>query len=335
MDGKINLLDLPTEVIVKVLSYLGLQDRKNVALVNKAMDICCRDKSLMQDIMLYTSIENLPHANQSQRFDNLIALNLSDQILTTYTKCWRELLVKLKVCELVSCRLSRAFLHHFLNQVSKETKLKKLNLRNTGVIHAQKSDNLALSYVPVVLKLDEINFWGSSLLEGEHLRYAFKQFERIGSMGNLKILNLGCIDTLCCLEPRAFGQILNKLNVLNIRNSTITKDQFQCLLSEMVAGTRLKILKMGNNTIFRKFWVDNDLLATALNNVEELELWPNEFTFQQMLALLLRIGQEGAKLKKFFLDEDTDRYMAARYPEVYPDLRVKISHLITFTLLPY
>merc|ERR1719147_623907 len=152
-------------------------------------------------------------------------------------------------------------------------------------------------------------------------------------MGNVKILNLGCIDTLSYIEPRSFGQILNKLNVLNIRNSLITRDQLECLFSEMVVGTHLNVLKMGNNK--QRFWVDNDLLATALNNVEELELWPNEFTFQQMLALLLRIGQEGAKLKKFFLDEDTDRYMAARYPEVYPDLRVKISHLITFTLLPY
>ena len=97
MDGKKNILELPTEVIVKVLSSLELQDLKNIALVNKALYDCCREKSLMQDIMLYTSIENLPHANQSQRFDNLIALNLSDQILTTYTKCWRELLLRLKV----------------------------------------------------------------------------------------------------------------------------------------------------------------------------------------------------------------------------------------------
>ena len=95
----------------------------------------------------------------------------------------------------------------------------------------------------------------------------------------------------------------------------------------------LKILKMGNNK--QRFWVDHDLIASALNSVEELELWPNEFTLEQMLGFLLRIGEEGAKLKKFLLDEDTDRYMAARYPEVYPDLRVKISHLITFTLLPY
>jgi len=158
----------------------------------------------------------------------------------------------------------------------------------------------------------------------------------MGSLGRLKTLNLGCIDSVQWIEPEAFGKVLNKLEVLNIRNTVITAPQFNCFLDEMVNGTYLKILKMGNNYDYDDDDVVNGKqLAIALNKVVELELWPCEFRSEQMLAMLSRIGQEGSELQKLFVDEDTDRRLSATHDDVYPDLKRRLTNQISFNILPY
>jgi len=331
-----NIIGLPTEIILKILGYLGVEDRRNVALVSKGLYNCLGEKSLMLDIILYVTPEELEIVNMASRFENLTALNVSNQDLVAYSECWSSLLMKLVECEIVNCKLSRKFLHGLLNRISKETKLRKLNLRNTGILLGRKkSDNLVFDYVGAIVKLMEVNFWGTSLLEVQHLQSAFKEFETMGSMGSLTTLNLGCIDSIQWIEPKAFGKVLNKLEVLNIRNTVISVSQFNCLLGEMVTGTHLKTLKMGNNNFFRRYTINGEQFAIAMNKVKELELWPSEFRCEQMLALLSMIGQEGSELRKLFLDEDTDRHLSATYNDVYPDLRRRFTKQISFTLLPY
>jgi len=158
----------------------------------------------------------------------------------------------------------------------------------------------------------------------------------MGSLGRLKTLNLGCIDSIQWIEPEAFGKVLNQLEVLNIRNTVITAPQFDCFLDEMVNGTHLKILKMGNNYNYDEDYVNGEQLAIALNKVVELELWPCEFRSEQMLAMLSRIGQEGSELRKLFLDEDTDRRLSETHDDVYPDLKRRLTNnQLSFNVLPY
>jgi len=330
-----NIIELPTEIIMKILGYLGVEDRLNVALVSKGLYILLREKSFMWDIVLYVTPEELDIVNKASRFENLNALNVSNQDLVAYSECWSSLLMKLVECEIVNCKLSRKFLHGLLNNISKETKLRKLNLRNTGILLGRKkSDNLMFDYVEAIVKLMEVNFWGTNLLEVQHLKSAFKEFEVMGSLGRLKTLNLGCIDSIQWIEPEAFGKVLNKLEVLNIRNTVITAPQFNCFLDEMVNGTHLKILKMGNNYNYDDADVNGEQLAIALNKVVELELWPCEFRSKQTLAMLSRIGQEGSELRKLFFDEDTDRRLSATH-DVYPDLKRRLTNQISFNVLPY
>jgi len=330
-----NIIGLPTEIIIKILGYLGVKDRQSVALVSKGLYNCMGEKSLMSDIVLYVTPEELDIVDKASRFENLNALNVSNQDLVAYSECWSSLLMKLVECEIVNCKLSRKFLHGLLNRISKEATLRKLNLRNTEILLGKKSDNLVFDYVKALVKLMDVNFWGTSLLEVQHLQSAFKEFEKMGSMGSLRILNLGCIDSIQWIEPKSFGKVLNKLEVLNIRNTVITVSQFNCLLDKMVTGTHMKILKMGNNNLVRRHNINGDQFAIAMNKVVELELWPSEFRSEQMLAMLSRIGQEGSELRKLFLDEDTDRHLSATYNDVYPDLRRRFTKLISFTLLPY
>jgi len=336
-----NIIELPTEIIIKILGYLRVEDRLNVALVSKGLYNLLREKSFMLNIVLYVTPEELDIVNKASRFENLNALNVSNQDLVAYSECWSSLLMKLVECEIVNCKLSRKFLHDLLKNISKETKLRKLNLRNTGILLGRKkSDNLMFDYVEAIVKLMEVNFWGTNLLEVQHLKSAFKEFEVMGSLGRLKTLNLGCIDSVQWIEPEAFGKVLNKLEVLNIRNTVITAAQFNFFLDEMVNGTHLKILKMGNNYDYDYYDADDadvngDQLAIALNKVVELELWPCEFRSKQMLAMLSRIGQEGSELRKLFLDEDTDRRLSATHDYVYPDLKRRLTNQISFNVLPY
>jgi len=331
-----NIVELPTEIIIKILGYLGVEDRQNAALVSKALYKCLREKSLMLDIVLYVSPEELDLVNKASRFEHLTALNVSNQDLDAYSECWSSILVKLVECEIVNSKISRKFLHGLLNDISKKTKVRKLNLRNTGVLVGRKrSDNLVFHYVEAIVKLMEVNFWGTSLLEVQPLRNAFQELQMMETMGRLKVLNLGCIDSLQLIEPQAFGKVLNKLEVLNIRNSMVTNRQLNCLVDEMANETNLKVLKMGNNSFINSYSIQSVQLVIAMNKVEELELWPCEFRLDQMLSILSRFGQEGSMLRKLFLDEMTDRYLSCRFPDVYPDLRTRFSKQIIFTLLPY
>jgi len=336
MDTFTNILKLPTEILVLILSNLGFQDLQNVSLVNRVFYNCCKEKSLMSDIVLSITIDEILYVSQSSRFDNLRNLCLSNQCLSEYSKSLSQLVRKVVECEFISCRISRTFLCELLSEIVEGTRLKKLNLRNTRIIvDLAIKQNEICGYGKALMKLEDVNFWGSSVLEFNRLRGTFNAFHELEPLGNLKSLNLGCIDSLQWIEPTAFGQVLNKLEILNIRISQITKAQFQCLIDVMEVKTSLKVLKLGDNRIGYIGDICCNQLAKAMNNVEELELWPSEFSFEQMIVLLSRIGHQESRLKRVFLDEDTDRYLSASYPEVYPDLRKRISQVVTFSLLPY
>jgi len=333
MDEFTNILKLPTEIVVVILSHLGFQDLQNVALVNRFFYSCCKEKSLMSDIVVCIKMDEVRTVVQSPRFDNLRILSLSNQCFSEYTECFGKLVRRVEELEVTNCRISRSFLGEIFSEILNQTgiSMKKLNLRNTRIRVNLVNKHNEVHYGEAIGKLEEVNFWGSSVLDFKQMR----MFQEIGSASNLKILNLGCTDSLQWVESNAFGQVLNKLEVLNIRNSTISKVQFKCLLDEMELGTSLRVLKIGDNRIPVIGDICTNQLAVAMNNVQELELWPSEFTFEQMLALLNRIGHKDSKLKKVFLDEDTDRYMSASYPEVYPQLRSRFSQVVSFVLLPY
>jgi len=336
MDNATNILKLPTEILVLILSSLGFRDLQNVSLVNRVFYNCCKEKPLMSDIVLSITIDEILYVSQSSRFDNVRNLCLSNQCLSEYTKSFGHLARRVVECEFISCRISRTFLCEVLSEILRGTRLKKLNLRNTRIIvDLAIKQNEICGYGKALMKLEDVNFWGSSVLEFNRLQGTFRTFHELESLGNLKSLNMGCIDSLQWIEPAIFGQVLNKLQVLNIRTSPITKAQFQCLVDVMEVKTSLKVLKLGDNRITVVGDICSSQLARAMNNVEELELWPSEFTLEQMIALLSKIGQQESKLKRVFLDEDTDRYLSASYPDVYPDLRKRISQVVTFSLLPY
>lgn len=336
MDDSTNILKLPTEILVLIMSNLSFQDLQTVSLVNRIFYNCCKEKSLMSDIVLSITIDEILYVSQSSRFDNLRNLCLSNQCLSEYTKCFSQLARRVVECEFIGCRISRTFMCELISEILKGTRLKKLNLRNTRIIVdlAVKHDEIC-GYGKALIKLEEVNFWGSSVLEFNRLQGTFRTFHELETLGNLKNLNMGCIDSLQWIEPIEFGQVFNNLEVLNIRNSPITKSQFQCLLDVMEVRTSLRVLKLGDNRIPVVGDICSNQLAKAMNNVEELELWPSEFTFEQMIALLSRIGHQESKLRRVFLDEDTDRYLSASYPDVYPELRKRISEVVAFSLLPY
>jgi len=335
MNKTMNISEFPTEIIVKILSQLGFQDRQNVALVNKFFYSCCREKALLADTVVCISVEEMGYVNKSLRFDHLRALNLSNQCLTEYTEDLSQLSQRLVELDLCNCEVSRGFLSDLLSEIAKETKLRKLNLRSTRIIINLSMDKPSLQFGEALAKLEEANFWSSSVLDLQQIRDAFQTFQTMGSLGNLRILNLGNIDTLRWVEPGVFGKLLNKLEVLNIRNSRVTIPQFQCLVNEMEKGTNLKVLKMGDNGIDEEDFLDINQLSVALNRVSELELWPSEFSLELMLAIMSRFGQEESKVKKVLLDEGIDWAMAIIYPEAYPEMRRKFSQQISFTVLIY
>jgi len=336
MDDPTSILKVPTEILVLILSNLGFQDLQTVSLVNRIFYNCCKEKSLMSDIVLSITIDELLYVSQSSRFDNLRNLCLSNQCLSEYTQCFSQLARRVVECEFISCRISRTFMCELLSEILKGTRLKILNLRNSRIIvDLAVKHNEICGYGKALIKLVEVNFWGSSVLEFNQLQGTFRTLHELDTLGNLKSLNMGCIDSLQWIEPNVFGQVLNNLEVLNVRTSPITKTQFQCLLDVMEVKTSLKVLKLGDNRISVVGDICSNQLAKAMNSVEELELWPSEFTFEQMIAILSRIGNQESKLRRVFLDEDTDRYLSASYPDVYPDLRKRISQVVSFSLLPY
>lgn len=241
--------------------------------MNKFFYSCCREKELLADTVVCISVEEMGYVSKSLRFDHLKALNLSNQCLTEYTEDLSQLCQRLVELDLSNCEVSRGFLSDLLSEIANGTKLRKLNLRSARIIINLSMDKPSLQYGEALAKLEEANFWASSVLDFNRIRDAFQTFQIMGSLGNLRILNLGNIDTLHWVEPGVFGKLLNKLEVLNIRNSMVTTPQFQCLVNEMEKGTNLKVLKMGDNRSF-DYDIDHDYydtnqLSVALNRVSE------------------------------------------------------------------
>jgi len=276
--------------------------------------------------------------NKSSRFDNLRKISFSDQTLDEYSEYLGKLVNRVEECDLSYCLVSRSVIRELSKEIVKGTKLKILNMRGTRIL-TSKSDipnqpHQLLGFGEALVKLTEVNFCGSNVLECRRLTETFDTLHKLGSWEKLKNLNISNIQTAYWIEAKVFGQIMNKLEVLNLRNSTVTKDQFNSLLDVMQVGTNLRVLKMGDNRLSLIKDICSSKLAIALNNVEELELWPCEFTHIQVLSVLARIEQK-TNLKRLFIDEETDRYLSYSYPELYLELRSRISRKVLFSLLPY
>merc|ERR1712096_379155 len=277
--------------------------------------------------------------NKSSRFDNLRKISFSDQTLSDYSEYFGKLVNRVEECDLSYCLVSRRVIREFSKEIVKGTKLKKLNMRGTRILTPEtdipnQPHHQLLGFGEALVKLTEVNFCGTNVLEGRRLTETFDTLHKLGSLEKLKNLNISSIQTAYWIEAKAFGQIMNKLEVLNLRNSTVTKDQFNSLLDVMQVGTNLRVLKMGDNRLSLIKDICSSKLAIALNNVEELELWPCEFTHIQVLSVLARIEQK-TNLKRLFIDEETDRYLSYSYPQLYLELRSRISRKVLFSLLPY
>eukprot|EP00092_Neocalanus_flemingeri_P039675 GFUD01043207.1.p1 GENE.GFUD01043207.1~~GFUD01043207.1.p1 ORF type:complete len:346 (-),score=57.92 GFUD01043207.1:322-1359(-) len=345
MDSSLNIQNLPTEIIIEILSKLDLQDLQGVSLLNRFFYNCCKERSLVSSIVWGVKIQHVMKVSESSRFDNIKKISFSNQTLIQYKKYLSTLASRVEECDMSNCILSRGVIRELSKEILKETKLKKLNMRGTRILSAStcftdvtQSDQLG-RFGEALVKLTEANFWASNILEGERLTETFDIFQKLGSFGKLKDLNIGGNQTLHCIEAKTFGQLMNGLEVLNLRSSYVTKEQLTSLLDLMETETNLRVLKLGNNRIHGLEDICSNKLATALNQVEELELWPCDFTLPQMMSILARIEGK-TKLKKVIIDEETDRYLSVRYQtgvdlELYPELRSRISKIVLFSLLPY
>ena len=152
--------------------------------------------------------------------------------------------------------------------------------------------------VKVVVKMEDIGF-RSTYLFTEQVERMFKALSQGSS---LKILDIGegCKkNVLASVEPELFTGIINHLEELNLDHAKIIDLQAQAIFDAIRGSNKLKILRLRFNNLSA---VEPEVLAKALNKLEEVDVCGSQLTDEQALVVIRELS-ENSNLKMLDMGE--------------------------------
>jgi len=300
--SKINLENLPKEIVFEVFKLLPYRDLKSTTQVCKKLQIIGTDPLLWKKfpisgmkISQHQSLSRLLDVIQLPRFKKLQVLSLDRVFLCSYSdsaikrKMFMEILV-------AASKLPLSWLDLSYNDLSK----------------LQSQDFIA----EVVLKIKNVDLYNTTAIKTKP-NFICKMLEKFSNTSKLSKLNLGACD----LE-RVPVELLIKLNGLEklaLEGAYMSKKQAKAFLTEMAQNTKIKTLDMGDEPIADIETLSDvlqnlepSLVATSLNKVEFLiyKKMLNEeddvcdYPPDLHLASFLEVMGENTNLKQVDMDEN-------------------------------
>ena len=159
------------------------------------------------------------------------------------------------------------------------SRLKKLNISNNEMMSlVTKPSNLIAR---ALNRLEEV--------EMAYNKLSTKQLETIFSAiqekkSNLKKIKISCID-LSSLDPCSFSSAISRLEEVKIDGTEVTTKQVEGILFflKFEIFPALKILDLSDNDLSK---IDPDMLAKAVNKLEEVVMNDSQLTLKQIEAIL-------------------------------------------------
>ena len=115
----------------------------------------------------------------------------------------------------------------------------------------------------------------------------------------MKSLGIGS-NKLSSVEPPILVTALNKLEVVDVWNTGLTRQQVEALFTAIARETRLKKLGIGQNNLY---FVEPAILATVVSKLKNINLYHTHLTNQQLGALFTSLSGD-TQLKTLVLSHN-------------------------------
>ena len=159
----------------------------------------------------------------------------------------------------------------------------------SGLANANISNVEPRLLARVVCRLEEVDMRKTNITS-EQVRTLFTI---LCHWSQLKSLNLS-VNNLSTVDPAVLSTAVNRLEKLDLNMTKMTSEQVQVLFTTMCQESQLKKLVISNNNLST---VEPEVLATAVNKLEEVGMWKTHITSEQAQTLFAAIA-EGSSLKK-------------------------------------
>ena len=146
-----------------------------------------------------------------------------------------------------------------------------------------------------VAGLEEVDMWSNRLTK-QQAEAILRDVCTGGSQ--LKILKIRC-NSLSSMDSTMLARAVNNLVEVNFCNTKITHQQTKEIFTAICAGgSRLKTLAIEGTSLAQ---LDSGLLATAVNNLEQVDISNTELTNQQTKEILTVVCGGGSRLKTLII----------------------------------
>jgi len=202
---------------------------------------------------------------------------------------------RLEVVNLCGTNLTNNQIQALFQATDQSCQLKKLDLWRNNISSVEPE-----LFARAVTILKDVNLGSTNLTN----KQVTALFQKMSQNCPLKTLNLSLIK-LSSVEPELLAIAVNRLEDVNLKFTNLSTEQMTSILSHVQEDTKLKKLQLGENNLSS---VESELLATAVNRLEDVDLRFSELSTEQMTSILSHV-QEHTKLKKLCLRGNKHAYI--------------------------
>ena len=249
---------LPQEMMMKVFSYLALQDLANVLLV------CHQWKEVAESPWLWRRLEVVV----GQMKVNNIGI-LGTRRLESVKRV--RLLSKYHPDEEEAEAVFNAILEH--------DGIKELNI-SQNEISKVNPETLAKA----VNTMEQVNLFNAKLTSPQ----CEALFQEMAQDTKLKMLSIGCVN-ISGVNPEILAVGLNKVQTARLCNTAITKEQLEALFRVMAKRSELKEVDLGHNNLAT---VNTEVLAHGIKKIETVKLYDTNLSRNQIESIIRNLGNK-------------------------------------------
>ena len=183
-----------------------------------------------------------------------------------------------------STSLTKAQVIDLFEKMAGGTNLRSINIGANSLVSVP-----AQPLATALSKLEEVRI-ENTYLRPMQTEALFKKLFKKSRLQRLDINN----NNLSEINEEVFAVTINKVEEVNISHTMLSREQLKELFKKMIEKTKLKILKLNDIDLSS---VPANLLAEALNLLEEIEIAKCSLTIYQGIYLFSRMSEK-SKIKK-------------------------------------
>lgn len=191
---------------------------------------------------------------------------------------------KMEDVNIWSTSLTKAQVIDLFEKMAGGTNLRSINIGANSLVSVP-----AQPLATALSKLEEVRI-ENTYLRPMQTEALFKKLFKKSRLQRLDINN----NNLSEINEEVFAVTINKVEEVNISHTMLSREQLKELFKKMIEKTKLKILKLNDIDLSS---VPANLLAEALNLLEEIEIAKCSLTIYQGIYLFSRMSEK-SKIKK-------------------------------------